>query len=112
MDKGILVPIVLFLCIAVGIGYVVRLLVNARLRIKMLQTCNSKELVESIVLSDTRREQLASLRWGLLSLMEAIGLGLLQLTSWGNDYFVVAAILLGAFGSGSLLFFWLARRFG
>lgn len=111
MNSSIIVPIALFLCVSLGICYVVRLLVSARLRIKTLQTCNSKELVESIVLSDARRDQLASLRWGLLSITEAIGMGLVQLLGWTNVNFGIAAILLGAFGLGSLLFFWFGRRF-
>lgn len=106
-----IVPITLFLCITFGITYIVRLLVNARLRIKMLQICNSKDLVESIVQSDAQRDRLAALRWGLLSITEAIGLGLVR-TIDANVYFSMAAILLGTFGIGSLLFFWLGRRFG
>jgi hypothetical protein len=112
MGKDVVVPVVLFLCVTIGITYIVRLLVNARLRIKTLQTSQSKELVESIVQGDARREQLASLRWGILSIMEAIGLGLVQLIGWTSIYLGAAAILLGAFGAGSLLYFWIGRRFG
>ncbi|HUA78940.1 MAG TPA: hypothetical protein VL997_01105 [Dyella sp.] len=112
MDGNIFIPIVLFLCIATSICYVVKQMVYSRLRIKMLQTCNSKELVESLVMSDARRDQLAALRWGLLSITEAIGLGLVQLIGWTEPYFGVPAILLGAFGLGSLLYFWFGRRIG
>jgi hypothetical protein len=52
------------------------------------------------------------LRWGILSIMEAIGLGLVQLIGWTSIYLGAAAILLGAFGAGSLLYFWIGRRFG
>ncbi|WP_233841296.1 hypothetical protein [Dyella sp. 2HG41-7] len=112
MDGNTLIPVVLFLSIAVSICYVVKQLVQSRLRIKMLQTCNSTELVESLVMSDARRDQLTALRWGLLSITEAIGLGLVQLMGWTYPYFSVPAILLGAFGLGSLLYFWFGRRFG
>src|SRR5215472_919180 len=112
MDKDSSIPIVLFLCIAFSICYVVKQMVQSRLRIKMLQNCNSKELVESLVMSDARRDQLGALRWGLLSITEAIGLGLVQLIGWSEPYFSVPAILLAAFGSGSLLYFWFGRRFG
>jgi len=112
MDKNEIIPIVLFLCITFGITYIARLLVNARLRIKMLQVCGSKELVESVVQGDAHRDQMTALRWGILTLMEAIGFGIIQGMGWYDINPGVAATLLGAFGTGSLLFFVLARRFG
>lgn len=111
MDKGEIIPIVLFLCITIGITYVARLLVSARLRVKMLQACSSKELVESVVQGDARRDQLSALRWGILTLAEAVGFGIIQAMGWDDINPGVVAMLLGAFGLGSLLFFALARRF-
>lgn len=111
MDKGEIIPIVLFLCITFGITYVVRLLVNSRLRIKMLQVCGSKELVDAVVQGDARRDQMSALRWGILTLVEAIGFGIIQAMGWDNINPGVVAMLLGAFGLGSLLFFVVARRF-
>ncbi|WP_324146359.1 hypothetical protein [Dyella sp.] len=112
MDKSEIIPIVLFLCITFGITYIVRLLVTARLRIKMLQVCSSKELVDVVVQSDARRDQMSALRWGILTLMEAIGFGIIQVAGWDDVNPGVVALLLGTFGLGSLLFFMLARRFG
>ncbi|GLQ89651.1 hypothetical protein [Dyella flagellata] len=112
MDKTDLVPIVLFLCVTLGISYIVRLLVSARLRIRMLQACSSKELVESVVQADAHRERMNALRWGILTCMEAIGFGVIQAMGWNEINPGVVAMLLGAFGFGSLLFFMLARRFG
>lgn len=111
MEKN-LVPIVLFVCVTVGITYIVKLLVNARLRIKMLQTCNSKELLEAVVQGDAHRDQMTALRWGILALMEAIGFGVIQAMGWTELNPGIVAMLLGAFGLGSLLFFGIARRFG
>ena len=110
MDKETLVPIVLFLCITLGITYVVRLLVNARLRVKMLQACSSKELVEAVVQSDSHRDQMTALRWGILTVTEAIAFGIIQAAGWTDINAGVVAALLGAFGLGSVLFFVLARR--
>ena len=111
MDKDEIIPIVLFLCITLGITYIARLLVNARLRTKMLQTCSSKELVEAIVQGDAHRDQMTALRWGILTAMEAIGFGVIQAMGWTDINPGVVAMLLGAFGFGSVLFFVLARRF-
>lgn len=111
MDKGEIIPIVLFLCITFGITYIVRLLVSSRLRVKMLQVCSSKELVDSVVQGDARRDQMSALRWGILTLMEAIGFGIIQAMGWDEVNPGVVAMLLGAFGLGSVLFFVLSRRF-
>lgn len=111
MDKGEIIPIVLFLCVTFGITYIVRLLVTARLRIKMLQVCGSKELVDAVVQGDARRDQLSALRWGMLTLLEAVAFGIIQAMGWNEVNPGVVAMLLGAFGLGSLLFFMLARRF-
>ncbi|RUL74016.1 hypothetical protein [Dyella choica] len=111
VDKSEIIPVVLFLCITLGITYIARLLVNARLRTKMLQTCSSKELVEAIVQGDAHRDQMTALRWGILTGMEAIGFGVIQAMGWTDINPGVVAMLLGAFGLGSVLFFVLARRF-
>lgn len=111
MEKTEIIPIVLFLCITLGITYIVRLLVTARLRIKMLQVCGSKELVDAVVQGDARRDQMSALRWGILTLVEAIGFGVIQAMGWNDINPGVVAMLLGAFGLGSLLFFVVARRF-
>ncbi|MFC3650593.1 hypothetical protein ACFONN_03505 [Dyella humi] len=112
VDKDIAVPVVLFLCVTVGIVYIVSLLVNTRQRIKMLQVCGSKELVESVIQADTYRYQMSALRWGVLALMEAIAFGIIQAMGWTEINPGVVALLLGAFGLGSLLVFLLGRRFG
>lgn len=112
MNVGEFVPIVLFLCLTLGITYIARLLVNARLRVKMLQACSSKELVEAVVQGDSHRDQMTALRWGILTLTEAIGFGVIQAMGWTEINPGVVAMLLGAFGLGSLLFFMLARRLG
>jgi hypothetical protein len=111
VDNGIVVPVALFLCITLGITYIARLLVNARLRVKMLQACTSKELVEAVVQSDSHRDQMTALRWGILTVTEAIAFGIIQAMGWTDINPGVVAMLLGAFGLGSLLFFVLARRF-
>jgi hypothetical protein len=111
MEPGLLIPLTLFLCITLGITYIARLLVNARLRVKMLQACGSKELVEAVLQGDSHREQMTALRWGILTAAEAIAFGIIQAMGWTAINAGVIAMLLGAFGIGSVLFFVLARRF-
>jgi hypothetical protein len=110
MDKELFIPVVLFVCITFGITYSVKLLVGARVRIKMLQTCSSAELIQSIVRSEDHLGRMASLRWGIVLTLEAMGFGLIQYAGWDAITPGVVALLIGSFGLGSLLYFLIARR--
>lgn len=111
MDKGDLIPVVLFLCITFCITYSIKLLVNARVRIKMVQAIGSKELIESIVRGEEHLGRMASLRWGLLLLIEGLGFGVVQYAGWTTLTPGVVSVLIGAFGLGSLIYFLIAQRF-
>jgi hypothetical protein len=112
MDQGLIIPVVLFLCITFGITYSIKLLVEARVRIRMVQACDSKELIESILQGEQHLRRMASLRWGIVLAAEALAFGAIQYAGWTNITPGVVALLLGAFGFGSLLFFFLSRRLG
>jgi hypothetical protein len=112
MDQGIIVPLAFFICLTFGVTYAIKLLVEARVRIRMLQACESKELIESVVRGEDHRNRMASLRWGILLVTGAIGFAIIQFAGWTTISPGVIAVLLGAFGLGSLLFFWMSRRFG
>jgi len=106
MDKGEIIPIVLFLCIT----YAIKLLVDARVRIKMLQACESKELIESVIRGDDHRGRMGSLRWGMLLLGGALGLAIIQWAGWTDVTPGALAVLLGAFGLSNLIYFFAARH--
>jgi hypothetical protein len=106
-----LVPVALFVCVTFGITYAIKLLVNARVRIKMLQACDSKELIESIVKGEDHLGRMASLRWGLVLALEGLGFGIIQIAGWTSLTAGAVAVLLGAFGVGSLIYFAVAQRF-
>jgi hypothetical protein len=103
-----LIPITLFVCLT----YIAKLLIEARVRIRMLQTCDSKELIETIVHSEERIRRMASLRWGIVLATEALAFGAIQQAGWMDITPGVVAWLLGAFGFGSLIFFFVSRRLG
>jgi hypothetical protein len=109
MDKNV-IPVVLFLCVTFGISYAIKLLVGARVRIKMLQASDSKELIESIVRGEEHLGRMTSLRWGLLLLTEGLGFGVVQWAGWTTITPGVVAVLIGAAGLGSLLYFLIAQR--
>lgn len=111
MELQEMIPMVLFICITFAITYTVKLLVGARVRIKMLQASESKELIESIVRGEEHIGRMASLRWGLLFLTEGLGFGIVQYAGWTTITPGVIAVLIGAFGLGSLIYFLIAQRF-
>lgn len=110
MDKEMIIPVVLFLCVTFGVTYAIKLLVDARVRIKMLQACESKELIESVVRGDDHRGRMSSLRWGLLLLFGGLGFATIQWAGWTDLTPGALAVLLSAFGLSNLIYFFAARR--
>jgi hypothetical protein len=111
MMEGILIPLAFFGCLTFGITYAIRLLVNARVRIKMLQACDSKELIETIVQGEDHLGRMSALRWGLVLALEGLGFGIIQYAGWTTITAGAVAVLLAAFGVGSLAYFVVAQRF-
>jgi hypothetical protein len=110
--SGYLVPITFFACLTFAVTYIVKLLVEARVRVRMLQACDSKELIETIVQGEERVRRMASLRWGIVLAAEALAFGAIQYAGWTDITPGVVALLLGAFGFGSLIFFVASRHLG
>ncbi len=106
MDFDILIPIVLFICIA----YAIKAVVDARVRRQMIGTAGSDALVQSLVQGEEARGRFASLRWGVVLIALAIGFALIQAFGWTELNPGVVAILAGATGLGNLAFFAIARR--
>lgn len=108
MDFGILIPIVLFVCIA----YVIKVCVDAMVRKRMLDTGGSAELVDSLLRDEELRRRHSSLRWGIVLLSVALGFGLIQWFGWQEVTPGVVAVLAGAIGLGNLVFYAVSRKLG
>lgn len=106
MEFELLIPIVLFLCIT----YCVKLVIDARLRSKMLKEGGSAELVRTIVENEQQQRRQASLRSGLILTAVAIGFGTIQAFGWDEINAGVVAVLAAATGLGNLVFYAIARR--
>lgn len=105
---GILVPITLFVCIA----YAIKVVVDAHVRRKIVESNGSQELVRSILEGDESRRRHSSLRWGVVMVALAIGLGLMEAFGWDEPSPGVFALLIGATGLGNLVYYFAARRMG
>jgi hypothetical protein len=108
MDLGEMIPIVLFICIA----YIIKVIVDARVRSHMIGAGASEELVNSLVRDEEQRRRHSSLRWGIVLLAVAAGFGLIQWFGWQDVTPGAIAVLAGATGLGNLVSFAVARRLG
>ena len=108
MNFGILIPIVLFVCIA----YSIKVCVDAMVRKRMVNPGGSAELVDTLLRDEELRRRHSSLRWGIVLLSLALGFGLIQWFGWTDVTPGLVAVLAGATGLGNLVFFAISRRLG
>mgnify|MGYP001601308524 FL=1 len=108
MNVGDFIPISLFVCIA----YAIKVVVDARVRGRMIGAGGSEELVNSIMRDEEQRRRHSSLRWGIVLLSVALGFGLIQWFGWHDVTPGMVAVLAGATGLGNLVFFAVARKLG
>ncbi|MEG3191241.1 hypothetical protein [Lysobacter sp. D1-1-M9] len=106
MDFALLIPIVLFVCIA----YAIKVTVDAYTRRRIIESRGSEELVSSLLDGDARRRRQGSLHWGCVLLALAVGFGLVELVGANDVTPGVVALLLGATGLGNLAYYVLERR--
>ena len=108
MQFEILIPIVLFICIA----YTIKAVVDARVRRRFLESNGSDDLVRAMLAGEEQHRRHGSLRWGVTLVALAIGFGLVEIGGWNDLTPGVLAILLGATGLGNLAYWFIARKQG
>ena len=108
MNFEILIPLALFVCIA----YVIRVVVEARLRGKIVAANGSEELVRSMLQGEEQQRRHASLRWGVILVALAIGFVVIEAFGWREITPGVVAVLLGVTGIGNLAFYAISRQQG
>lgn len=101
-----LVPIVLFGCIT----YVIKLFVEARMRVLLMRAGGSDELLRSLLDTDVSRRRHASLRSGITLVAVALGFALIQAKGWQDINAGTIAILAGAVGLGNLGYYLASQR--
>lgn len=100
-----LIPMVLFVCVA----YTIKVVVDARVRAKMIAGNVSEELVRSMIKADDQLRRQSSLRWGVVLVCLAVGFGILESFHWEETGPGAVAILLAATGIGNLVSYFLSR---
>ena len=106
MEKNIIIPIALFLCVT----YTIKIVVEAYSRRKLLQIKGPTEDLALVLENEAAALRQNSLRWGLVLLAIGIGFGLLEIFNLRDVTAGMFAILLGMTGLGHLVYFFLARH--
>ncbi|WP_426690289.1 DUF6249 domain-containing protein [Rhodanobacter ginsengiterrae] len=106
MNFEILIPITLFVCIA----YAIKVVVDARVRRRMVDAGGSEELVGAVLRDEELRRRHSSLRWGIVLLSVGVGFGLIQWFGWQEVTPGMIAVLALATGAGNLAFFTISRK--
>jgi len=106
MDVDSIIPIVLFLCIT----YAIKMIVDARMRSRLVGSGASDELLRSLLEGEERQRRFASLRWGITLIALGIAFGLIEAFGWRDVTPGLLAVLAIATGAGNLVFYAISRR--
>jgi hypothetical protein len=106
MTGQIAVPIAMFLCIT----YVIKLLIDARMRILLLRASGSDEALHALLRGEEQQRRHASLRAGISLLALGLGFGLIHLLGWREITPGAIALLSATLGLGHLCYYALTRR--
>ena len=105
--SAVLIPIVLIVCIT----YAIMMLVDARMRTKLLANNGaSEELIRSLVQNEEQQRRHASVRWGVVLVCLAVGFALIEFFGWDEVTPGAIAVLLGATGVGNLVSYSVSRN--
>ena len=106
MEFALLIPIIAILSIA----YVIKALLDARTRGKLIAANGTEEMIRSLVQNEEQQRRHASVRWGVVLVCLAIGFALIQYFGWDEITPGAIAVLLGATGVGNLVSFYVSRN--
>jgi hypothetical protein len=106
MSTQFLIPVALF----GSITYVIKLLIDARMRILMMRAGGSDELIRSILEGEALQRRHASLRSGITLIALAGGFALIQVVGWKDITPGAIAVLAAAAGVGNLVYYRLTNR--
>jgi len=106
INFGDLIPMVLFVCIVMAI----KVVVEARLRKKMVESHVSEDLVKSMLVADEQSRRLSALKWGLVLTTVGVAFGLVSALRLDSNNPGTFGLLIGAAGVGMLAYHFIANR--
>ena len=104
--KQIIVPLALFVCIT----YTVKIIMDARVRRRLVESSASESLVRSLIEADELSRRTSAMKWGLV--LTAIGgaFGVIELLKLEADRAGTFGLVFFAAGVGLLAYHVLAQR--
>lgn len=106
IDFAEFIPMVLFVCITMCI----KVVVEARLRKKMVENHVSEDLVKSMLVADEQSRRLSALKWGLVLTTVGCAFGLVSAMHLDGNNPGAFGLLIGAAGVGMLAYHFIANR--
>lgn len=106
MQFEMLIPITLFVCIVMAI----KVVVEARLRKRMVESHVSEDLVKSMLVADEQSRRLSALKWGLVLTSVGLAFGLISALHLDSNNPGAFGLLIGAAGVGMLAYHFIANR--
>lgn len=100
LDRQILVPIVLFLCVT----YAFRAAVDAVVRYRMLKEGISQDLLSSILTGEQEQRRMGALRWGIFLVAIGIAVAITGIFGWTSVSPAAWATVMICGGIGQLIF--------
>lgn len=106
MEFGILIPITLFIVIA----YIVKVILDGRVRRRLVESSASESLVRSLIEADELARRTSALKWGLVLTSLGAAFGLIEWLDLRADSPGTFGLLFIAAGIGMLAYHLLAQR--
>jgi hypothetical protein len=106
MDFSILIPITLF----VMIGYIVKVILDSRVRRRLVESSASESLVRSLIEADELARRTSALKWGLVLSALGAAFGLIEWLDLQPDSPGTFGLLFTAAGIGMLGYHLLTQR--
>ncbi len=106
MDLALFIPMVLFVCITVAI----KILVDSRLRRRMIETNGSEELVKTLMEADEENRRVSALKWGMVLTSIGVAFFIQQVTNLTEDDPATYGLLFVAAGVGLLGYHFVASK--
>lgn len=104
------VAIALFLCVTYSFTYLVKALLQSKMRALLVRAGNDEQILRTLMTTEARHRRAEALRWGLGLVSVAIGFAFIHVTGLRDLTPGAIAILSASLGVGQLSYYWLSAR--
>src|ERR1700743_244250 len=95
-----MIPITLFVCLTYGFIFLVKALIDARMRFLMIRNGANEDVIRVASAAEHQQRRWSALRLGIGLCLLALGFAVIQIAGWREITPGVVAIIAGAVGIG------------